>query len=525
MIELYPEYFNDVFGPISQPGSSSHMAGPCRAGYLAHSLLGETVQEIRILLDPEGSFHDGFGQMNEDLGMLNGAYGNLQDAKDFFQIRKTLKDAHISYEFVYDKLVESTHPNAMKFELTGVSGKHVSAVINSTGGGMVETVNINGFPFAGKGDSFVLFLVSDNELDEVALLEELQMVNTILFQGVVQKENQWLYWYKCEQPPVFNVQDNSGLQSFVMEPILPVVSTKTKKPQMFCSIEEWRNLAEKEKKTLFEIAVDYEVAASGWSKEQVLNYMKNTVEKYMYQRIHALYENEALLVKNPFRKIYHKEWNEATKNSHLVSGVTQRAIYYMHSAQAQLEGILDVPGPMSNGGGYLYSVLWAVKEEYDLTEEDVTRGVFIAAAIGAIAYTRTAPTGEIIGCAGECGVCAAMTSAAIVEMLHGTPKQVESAASFALQGAIGWPCDPVPGGQGTPCTSRTLYILSMPQIYAQWALMGAEAVIPFHEVLDTADKVGRNLSADLLCTGRGGLCNTKSGKNCAACFAESRRNS
>ena len=46
MIELYPEFYNDVFGPIMQPGSSSHMAAPCRAGYLCNSILGEEVAEI-----------------------------------------------------------------------------------------------------------------------------------------------------------------------------------------------------------------------------------------------------------------------------------------------------------------------------------------------------------------------------------------------------------------------------------------------------------------------------------------------
>ena len=30
MIQLYPEFFNDVFGPVMQPGSSSHQAGPGR---------------------------------------------------------------------------------------------------------------------------------------------------------------------------------------------------------------------------------------------------------------------------------------------------------------------------------------------------------------------------------------------------------------------------------------------------------------------------------------------------------------
>ena len=48
---MYPEFFNDVFGPIMQPGSSSHTAGPCRFGYLAGSLLGERPVRVHILLD------------------------------------------------------------------------------------------------------------------------------------------------------------------------------------------------------------------------------------------------------------------------------------------------------------------------------------------------------------------------------------------------------------------------------------------------------------------------------------------
>ena len=96
-IKLYPEFFNDVFGPISNPGSSSHMSGRCRAGYVANSLLGEDVKKIEIYLDKNGSFSAaGFGQMNEDTGMLNGAYGHLPDAEGFFEIRNTLDKEGIS---------------------------------------------------------------------------------------------------------------------------------------------------------------------------------------------------------------------------------------------------------------------------------------------------------------------------------------------------------------------------------------------------------------------------------------------
>ena len=55
-VAAYPDLFNDVFGPVMQPGSSSHFAGPCRIGLLAGYLLGEAPSHIRILLDEGGSF-------------------------------------------------------------------------------------------------------------------------------------------------------------------------------------------------------------------------------------------------------------------------------------------------------------------------------------------------------------------------------------------------------------------------------------------------------------------------------------
>ena len=79
MVELYPDFFNDVFGPLMQPGSSSHTAGPCRLGYIANCLLGEEPKEIRIRMDEHGSFAGIFGYMSEDIGMTAGALGYLPD--------------------------------------------------------------------------------------------------------------------------------------------------------------------------------------------------------------------------------------------------------------------------------------------------------------------------------------------------------------------------------------------------------------------------------------------------------------
>ena len=165
-VDIYPEFYNDVFGPISNPGSSSHMSGPCRAGYIAHSMLGEDVTGIEILLDKKGSFSDGFGQMNEDLGMLNGAYGNLPDAPGFFDIKRTLDAKGISYKFEHVDLKGSKHPNAMKYVLTGSSGRFITMISNSTGGGMIEVVSVNGFKYLSKGDTWTILVFCKGTVTE-----------------------------------------------------------------------------------------------------------------------------------------------------------------------------------------------------------------------------------------------------------------------------------------------------------------------------------------------------------------------
>ena len=56
MVSYYPDIFNDVFGPVMQPGSSSHTAGPVRIGYEAYCVLGEKPVDITVRLDSQGSF-------------------------------------------------------------------------------------------------------------------------------------------------------------------------------------------------------------------------------------------------------------------------------------------------------------------------------------------------------------------------------------------------------------------------------------------------------------------------------------
>ena len=64
-----------------------------------------------------------------------------------------------------------------------------------------------------------------------------------------------------------------------LEPILAVPSNRQANIP-FESAEEMLQLAEKENKELWELAIEYEMARSGWSYEQVYSYMESVIKQW-----------------------------------------------------------------------------------------------------------------------------------------------------------------------------------------------------------------------------------------------------
>lgn len=507
MIARYPEFFNDVFGPVMQPGSSSHFAGPCRIGLLAASALGEDPVRAEFVLDPEGTYAGIFGHMNEDLGLIGGVLGLRPDDRRLFEARKLAAARGVEIKFTVEKISESPHPNAVKIRSRGRSGKSIELVGDSTGGGMVELRSIQGFPVSFAGDSYVL-------LDFCSRGRTCRPdPDSILESGISERGDERMSWYKLSGPP-----EKAPPDSLILAPILPVPSLLGRRPQLFDSMTSWRELAEKEGVGLYEMALRYEEAASCWPRERIAAAMRD-IAVILDRQVRVVYDEDIPIPESPDRRRDDRIWPLYEKRGPTLGGpIMATAIKRALGVIVKTPGVPIVPGPMGTGGGYLYSALSAVREARGCGEEDLLRGLFIAAGVGAIAYTRSEPTGEVIGCAGECGLCSAMAAAAIVEMAGGKPEQVENAASFALQAAIGLPCDPIPGGREQPCLSRIISAVGNAISFADLALAGLDAVLPFHEALEAADRVGRSLSPDLRCNAKGGCCATPTGRRLAEDF-------
>lgn len=501
----YPDFFNDVFGPIMQPGSSSHTAAPCRLGYMAHSLLGQEPKAIRVILDHDGSFAGTFGIMAEDSGMLAGAMGLLPDDDRLYHARSLARQAGIDVSFEFTDLTESKHVNAMKFVLTGADGQEVSLVGNSTGGGMIETCFVEGFPLQSLGDTYILLVLSAVETKQTRVIEG--RLEALVESGTSQRpDGARLTFFKTAEPPdlgaIRRALPNSRIA--LIRPVLPVLTRPERKAQLFDSMVTWREIAALRGLPLWEVAVQYQMDASGWTRDRVLGAMRH-IERAMYRQNHAVYEEEHPVPVTPFKPHLASEWTRHMESAgRLTDNLVANTLKWAYGAGAGIPGVPVVAGPMGGGGGYVHAALWAVKEAHGFDDQDLLRGLFVAAAVGAIAFTRTEPTGEVIGCTGECGVCGAMAAAGITEMAGGTGEQVENAASLHLQAFIGMPCDPIAGGQGQPCRSRIIAAISVASTFADLALAGRDPVLPLHEVIDVADTIGRGLPAELLCTARGG---------------------
>jgi L-serine dehydratase len=510
----YPEFFNDVFGPVMQPGSSSHTAGPCRLGHLAGDLLGEPPAKVRIELDEDGSFAGTFGIMAEDRAMVAGVLGLLPEDQRLFRSLELAEEAGVDVSFAFTEIAESGHPNAVKFILTGRSGLMVDLVGESTGGGMVETVTVDGFPYRTLGDAYVLLVQDPREALSAERIERLraELPDLVDAQEVRVAGRGVLYAFALPVEPDLAALhealsgDVPVLRLALLRPLLPVLSQPDRKPQLYDSMTRWRELAAERDLPLWEIAVQYEMDASGWSRDWVIERMRE-LAVLMRRQTRAVYEEGVTVPESPFKPDFAGRWARHAETPARVSdGITAQTVKYAYGAGAGVPGVENVPGPMGGGGGYVYAALNAVQEDRGLSDDDLARGLFVAAGVGAIAYTRTEPTGEVLGCTGESGVCGAMAAAAIAEMVGGSPEAIENAASLALQAFMGLPCDPMPGGLSQPCRSRIMAATCMAHVFADMALAGHEAVLPLHEAIDVADGIGRALPPGLLCTSEGGCC-------------------
>lgn len=168
--------------------------------------------------------------------------------------------------------------------------------------------------------------------------------------------------------------------------------------------------------------------------------------------------------------------------------------------------------PTAGSCGIVPACVLAVSRVRKISREKVLEALACAGLLGMLIDEHASLAGAQGGCQAECGSAAAMAAAAVVEMMGGTPEMAFHAGAMAIKNMLGLVCDPVAGLVEIPCIKRNVGGVSIALSAADLALAGITSRIPFDDVVDAMNRVGKALPKALRETALGGLATTETGK-------------
>ena len=157
--------FNDVIGPVMRGPSSSHCAAALRIGRLARDLMGGELQDVLVEFDRGGALATTHDTQGSDMGLCGGLLGWEAADERLPDSPKALQEAGVQICF---NIVDSgdPHPNTYGLTLRNSKTQHRLKAI-STGGGIVEVIEIDGFSVSLAGDYRETLLRIDGHGSEI----------------------------------------------------------------------------------------------------------------------------------------------------------------------------------------------------------------------------------------------------------------------------------------------------------------------------------------------------------------------
>lgn len=175
-------------------------------------------------------------------------------------------------------------------------------------------------------------------------------------------------------------------------------------------------------------------------------------------------------------------------------------------AEENAAGGVIVTAPTCGSAGILPGVLYYMRHEQNVAEEEIIDALAVAGVIGNVVKTNASISGAACGCQAEVGVACAMAAAALAQIYALDTEGIECSAEIALEHNLGLTCDPVLGLVQIPCIERN----AMAGIKAFNAVMLAKSLeakhkISFDEIVAVMYETGKDLKAGYRETSAGGL--------------------
>jgi L-serine dehydratase len=282
---------------------------------------------------------------------------------------------------------------------------------------------------------------------------------------------------------------------------------------MFKSLAEAIAAAEREGKTLSQVALAQEAKDQGRPVEEIraalrraLEVMRGAVARGL---VGDLYSSSGL-VGGDAAKL-------RTGPDGPLAGTPFRDILARALAVQEVNAAMGVivAAPTAGGAGVLPAVLTGIADARGIPDDRVIDALATAGLIGAVVAERASLSGAEGGCQAETGAAAGMAAGAAVEMLGGTPAMVGHATALAQQGTLGLVCDPLGGLVELPCVFRNATGAAIALAAIEMAMAGVTFAIPADEVIDTMGEIGRNMDVRYRETAGGGLAATPTGRRLA----------
>ena len=145
----------DIIGPVMIGPSSSHPAGAARIGLAARMILGEDV--VRADVGFHGSFEKTYHGHGTDRAIASGLLGYAVDDPRMRNALEMAEKANMQIRF-YPVVIRGAHPNTVRLNLEGVSGRTLEMEAASIGGGNIRIKSLDGLPvdFTGTENTMII---------------------------------------------------------------------------------------------------------------------------------------------------------------------------------------------------------------------------------------------------------------------------------------------------------------------------------------------------------------------------------
>jgi L-serine dehydratase len=498
---MIPSIFNDVIGPVMRGPSSSHCAAALRIGRLARDLMDEEFEEVLLEFDRNGSLPNTHDTQGSDMGLCGGLMGwNAVDERLPESHRVLLESGlRISMETVD---ADDPHPNTYRLTLRAPGDVHTLRAI-STGGGMIEVIDIDGFAVSIGGDCHVTLLWTERSGEAIAAAVRAGFDADAV--EVHDSGNRQLVEVKAAGFPddAFIAVLPGVKLARRLSPVLPVSTRKSTKVPFASCAEMLRHDAGKGT-PLWKLAVAYESARGDLSGDEVISRMEEIIRilrRSVAEGIAGTSYDDRVLGHQCGR------FDEMMRGGALLDGgALNRIILYVSSLMEVKSSMgVIVAAPTAGACAALPGAVIAMGEVMGLDEREMAKAMLASGLIGIFITTRWTFAAEVGGCQAEGGSAASMAAAALVTMAGGSLNQAVGAASMAMQNMIGLICDPVANRVEVPCLGKNVMAAANALSCANMSLAGYDPVIPLDEVIAAAAKVSTQMPRELRCTNLGGL--------------------